>query len=317
MEKTLQSLIAGLKEYWSQYGCTIIEGYDLEVGAGTFHPETFFGCLRPLSPVECTNGGIDCIKKNCRLCHAWKSRHNVAYVQASRRPADGRYGKHPGRLQRYYQFQVLLRPSPPYLGELDGQACYLRSLQHLGLVLEEHEIRFIHDDWKSPSLGAWGCGWEVWLDGMEVTQYTYFQEVGGQKLSPPALEITYGLERLAMYLQDKATVYLLNYSPHCLYESLFLKQEEMFSRYNYEEVDIEFCKTSLQGCLNQSDNCMKKDLIYPAYDWTLKASHYFNLLDAKQCFSVQERASRLQDLKKSSVKIANKFVQNVQILKMD
>ncbi len=259
---SFQDLILTLQQFWAKQGCVVLQPYDMEVGAGTFHPAT---ALRALGP------------------KTW----NAAYVQPSRRPKDGRYGENPNRLQHYYQFQVILKPSPDNIQEL-----YLESLKQIGIDPLAHDIRFVEDDWESPTLGAWGLGWEVWCDGMEVTQFTYFQQVGGIECKPVSGEITYGLERLAMYIQGKENVYDLDFNGKGIkYGDVFLQNEKEFSAYN-----LEFADTAqlLQQFTDAEKECMAlidKNLPLPAYDQCIKASHRFNLLDARGVISVTERAS--------------------------
>ncbi|MDQ3731629.1 MAG: glycine--tRNA ligase subunit alpha [Pseudomonadota bacterium] len=261
--KTFQDLILALQNYWARQGCVLLQPYDMEVGAGTFHPATF---LRAIGP------------------EPWRA----AYVQPSRRPSDGRYGDNPNRLQHYYQFQVILKPSP-----LGIQALYLDSLRELGIDPLIHDIRFVEDDWESPTLGAWGLGWEVWLNGMEVTQFTYFQQVGGLDCRPVSGEITYGLERIAMYLQDVESVYDLRWaqSPQgaVTYHDVFHQNELEQSIYNFEQADIAVLFTWFDTCESESRRLIGAGLPLPAYEQTLKASHTFNLLDARHALSVSER----------------------------
>ena len=260
---TFQDLIATLQQYWSEQGCVIQQPHDMEMGAGTFHPATF---LRAIGP------------------EPW----NAAYVQASRRPADGRYGDNPNRLQRYYQFQVILKPSPADIQEL-----YLNSLQHLGIDTLTHDVRFIEDDWESPTLGAWGLGWEVWLNGMEISQFTYFQQVGGLECKPVSGEITYGLERIAVYLQDISNVYDLVWTDtgngSVSYGDIHHQDEVEMSAYNFEKADTTSLFRWFDECEAQSMMLVEDDLPLPAYELVLKASHIFNLLDARHAISVTER----------------------------
>jgi len=258
---TFQELFLSLHQYWAEQGCLILQSYDNEVGAGTFHPATF---LRALGP------------------EPW----NAAYVQASRRPTDGRYGENPNRLQHYYQYQVILKPAPHNIQEL-----YLESLSSFGIRMEEHDIRFVQDDWESPTLGAWGLGWEVRLDGMEITQFTYFQEIGGIALNPVSVEITYGLERVAMYLQQVDNVYDLAWNDSVKYGEVHHEGEVQFSRFNFEEASIEPLKQAFQRAEEESRALIAKGLILPAYDYCIKSSHLFNLLDARGAISVTERTS--------------------------
>ena len=262
MTLSFQDLILTLQHFWAEQGCVILQPYDMEMGAGTFHPAT---ALRALGP------------------KAW----NAAYVQPSRRPKDGRYGENPNRLQHYYQFQVILKPSPDNIQEL-----YLDSLRKIGIDPLAHDIRFVEDDWESPTLGAWGLGWEVWCDGMEVTQFTYFQQVGGIECKPISGEITYGLERLAMYIQGKENVYDLDFNDKGIkYGNVFLQNEREFSAYNLEYADTEQLLRQFTDSEKECVALLDKKLALPAYDQCIKASHRFNLLDARGVISVTERAS--------------------------
>ena len=260
---TFQGLIQTLQDYWAQHGCVIMQPYDMEMGAGTFHPATF---LRAIGP------------------EYWRA----AYVQPSRRPKDGRYGENPNRLQHYYQFQVLLKPSPDNIQEL-----YLGSLQLLGFDPLVHDIRFVEDNWESPTLGAWGLGWEVWLNGMEVTQFTYFQQVGGLDCRPVSGEITYGLERLAMYMQGVESVYDLVWTKGpqgvVTYGDVYHQNEVEQSTYNFEHANIEALFHQFDVCEHESQRMIEVGLPLPAYEQMLKASHTFNLLDARRAISVTER----------------------------
>jgi glycyl-tRNA synthetase alpha chain len=260
---TFQQLIFKLQEYWARQGCVILQPYDMEMGAGTFHTATF---LRSIGP------------------EPW----NAAYVQPSRRPTDGRYGENPNRLQHYYQYQVVMKPSPK-----DIQQLYLGSLQELGLDLNLHDIRFVEDNWESPTLGAWGLGWEVWLNGMEVTQFTYFQQVGGLDCRPVTGEITYGLERIAMYLQGVESVFDLVWTEGpegpVTYGDVFHQNEVEQSAYNFEHADVPFLFSLFDQCEKDSNRLIKAGLPLPAYEQVLKASHTFNLLDARHAISVTER----------------------------
>ena len=254
-----QDIILNLQNYWASRGCAIHQPYDIEVGAGTFNPVTF---LRVLGPEP----------------------YNAAYVEPSRRPTDGRYGENPNRLQHYYQFQVILKPSPQ-----DVQDQYLNSLTVLGVEPLKHDIRFVEDDWESPTLGAWGLGWEVWLDGMEITQFTYFQQVGGIDLKPVTAELTYGLERIAMYLQNVENVYDLKWNENILYRDVHLETEKQFSCYNFEASNTDRLFQWFDMYELESKELLEKKLVLPAYDYTLKCSHTFNLLDARGAISVTER----------------------------
>jgi len=258
---TFQDLILSLQNYWAEQGCIIQQPYDIEKGAGTFNPATF---LRALGP------------------EPW----NVAYVEPSRRPTDGRYGENPNRLQHYYQFQVILKPSPQNIQEL-----YLDSLKSFGIDPNAHDIRFVEDDWESPTLGAWGLGWEVWLDGMEITQFTYFQQCGGIDLKPIPGEITYGIERIAMYIQGVDNVYDLEWVDGIKYGDVHHQTEVEFSHYNFEEADTDMLFQLFEMYEKECIRLAEKDLVFPAYDFVLKGSHAFNLLDARSAISVTERAS--------------------------
>jgi len=260
-----QQVILTLQNYWASQGCLIHQPYDLEKGAGTFHPATFLRCLGP---------------------EPWRA----AYVEPSRRPTDGRYGENPNRLQHYYQFQVLLKPSP-----LQVQQLYLDSLAALGIDLNAHDVRFVEDDWESPTLGAWGLGWEVWIDGMEVTQFTYFQQAGGIDLKPISVELTYGLERISMMLQDKQSVYDLAWNDRVTYGQVHHQGEVEYSAYNFEFADtamlfklFEMFETECRR-LGQIGREQGRSQVLPAYDYCLKCSHVFNLLDARGAISVTER----------------------------
>ena len=259
---SFQELILRLQAYWGSKGCVILQPYDVEMGAGTFHPAT---TLRALGPKP------------------WKA----AYVQPSRRPGDGRYGENPNRLQHYYQFQVILKPAPA-----DSQKLYLDSLTALGIDAKRHDIRFVEDDWESPTLGAWGLGWEVWLDGMEVTQFTYFQQVGGIECDPVSTELTYGLERLAMYVQGVENVYELAYNDSGVkYGDVFQRSEREYSAFNFEFADTEMLLRHFGDAEMECAALLDKNLPLPAYDQCIKASHAFNLLDARGVISVTERAA--------------------------
>lgn len=256
---TLQDVILSLNRFWSKRGCVLHQPYDLEMGAGTFHPATF---LRALGP------------------EPWLA----AYPETCRRPTDGRYGKNPNRLQHYYQYQVVIKPSPDTI-----QSLYLESLTHLGIDPGLHDIRFVQDDWESPTLGAWGLGWEVRLDGMEITQFTYFQEIGGIELNPITVELTYGTERIAMYLQQVDNVYDLAWNDTITYGDIHYQTEVQFSKYNFEEADVSMLSTTFQAFEAEGTRLIKKGLPLPAYDYCIKTSHVFNLLDARGAISVAER----------------------------
>jgi len=260
---TFQGLILALQQFWAEQGCVIVQPLDLEVGAGTFHPATFLKAIGPES---------------------W----HTAYVQPCRRPTDGRYGENPMRLQHYYQFQVILKPSP-----LNIQDLYLNSLKMIGIDANVHDIRFVEDNWESPTLGAWGLGWEVWLNGMEITQFTYFQQVGGLECYPVSGEITYGLERLAMYLQGKDSIFDIVWanspSGAVTYGDVFHQNEVEMSAYNFEHADLDTLFKQFDDCETQCQSLIETELVLPAYEQVLKASHYFNLLDARSAISVTER----------------------------
>ena len=254
-----QDLILTLNQFWGERGCIIAQPYDMEKGAGTMNPATF---LRALGP------------------EPW----NVAYVEPSRRPTDGRYGENPNRLQHYFQYQVILKPSPD-----DVQELYLQSLERIGIHPREHDIRFVEDNWESPTLGAWGLGWEVWLDGMEVTQFTYFQQCGGIDCKPVCAELTYGLERLAMYIQNKESVFEIEWVDGISYGDVYLQNEIDYSHYNFEAADIEALQVWFEMYEREAKQVIAKGLVLPAYDYVLKCSHTFNLLDARGAVSVTER----------------------------
>ncbi|NIX14646.1 MAG: glycine--tRNA ligase subunit alpha [Candidatus Dadabacteria bacterium] len=258
---TFQKLLLELQNFWSKKNCIIYQPYDIEKGAGTFHPATFLRCLGP---------------------EPWQ----VAYVEPSRRPTDGRYGDNPNRLQHYYQFQVIIKPSPDNIQDL-----YLDSLKHLGINPTEHDIRFVEDDWESPTLGAWGLGWEVWLDGMEITQFTYFQQAGGIDLDPISVEITYGTERIAMYIQEVENVYDVEWTKGISYGEIHHRDEVEFSTYNFESSDYKMLTEQFSQFEKECENAAKNELSLPAYDYCLKCSHTFNLLDARGVIGVSERAN--------------------------
>ena len=271
---TFQGLILALQHHWAEQGCVVQQALDMEVGAGTFHPSTF---LRAIGP------------------EPWYA----AYAQPSRRPTDGRYGENPNRLQYYYQYQVLLKPSPE-----NSQELYLDSLRALGIDPMAHDIRFVEDDWESPTLGAWGLGWEVWCDGMEVTQYTYFQQVGGFDCDPVSVELTYGLERLAMYVQGVENVYDLDFNGNGVtYGDIFHQAEVEYSTHNFEYADVDMLRRHFEDAETECAALLKANLALPAYDQCLKASHRFNLLDARGAISVTERQAyilRVRELAKGS-----------------
>ncbi len=279
---TFQELVLRLERFWAGAGCLIAQPYDMEVGAGTFHPLTFFRALGP---------------------DPWKA----AFVQPSRRPADGRYAENPLRAQRYYQYQVILKPSPA-----DVQALYLRSLESMGIDLKSHDVRFVQDDWESPTLGAWGLGWEVWLDGLEVTQFTYFQQVGGVDLNPISAEITYGLERIAMFLQGKLDLYALQWNDDHTYGDVHRQDEIEGSTYNFEHADVEFQRKSFDAASAKSRQLLEAGLILPAYEQLLKSSHAFNLLDARGAVSQNERPTLIAGIRNSAKRCAEAYVKRLE-----
>ncbi len=280
-DNSFQALILKLQAYWAARGCVILQPYDMEVGAGTFHPAT---TLRALGP------------------QPWKA----AYVQPSRRPTDGRYGENPNRLQHYYQYQVILKPSPA-----DSQELYLGSLRALGIDPLSHDIRFVEDDWESPTLGAWGLGWEVWCDGMEVSQFTYFQQVGGIDCDPVSVELTYGLERLAMYVQGVENVYDLAFNAGGMrYGEVFLQAEREFSAYNFERADVDMLRRHFDDAEKECKAVLDADLALPAYDQCLKASHLFNLLDARGVISVTERQAYILRIRTLARGAAEKWIES-------
>ncbi len=275
---TFQQIILKLQSYWDAQGCALLQPYDMEVGAGTSHTATF---LRALGP------------------EPWKA----AYVQPSRRPKDGRYGDNPNRLQHYYQYQVVLKPAPANILEL-----YLGSLEALGFDLKANDVRFVEDDWENPTLGAWGLGWEVWLNGMEVTQFTYFQQVGGIDCRPITGEITYGLERLAMYIQGKESIFDLEFAPGLRYGDVFHQNEVEQSSYNFEHSDVEFLLTAFAAHERQAQHLMQQQLALPAYEQVLKAAHTFNLLDARGAISVTERAAYIARIRNLARSVAQSYL---------
>lgn len=278
MQLTFQDIILKLQHYWANQGCAILQPYDMEVGAGTSHTATF---LRSLGP------------------EPWKA----TYVQPSRRPKDGRYGKNPNRLQHYYQLQVVLKPSPLNILEL-----YLGSLKALGFNLKENDIRFVEDDWENPTLGAWGLGWEVWLNGMEITQFTYFQQVGGIDCKPITGEITYGLERLAMYIQGVDNVYDLTWTDNLKYGDVYLQNEIEQSAYNFEHSDADFLFQAFTAHEKQANHLISKYLALPAYEQVLKAAHSFNLLDARGSISITERAEYIGRIRNLARNVASSYL---------
>ena len=285
---TFQEMILKLQTFWAEQGCVLLQPYDMEVGAGTFHSATF---LRSLGP------------------EPWAS----AYVQPSRRPTDGRYGENPNRLQHYYQFQVVVKPSPENFQEL-----YLESLNVLGINTKVHDVRFVEDNWESPTLGAWGLGWEVWLNGMEVTQFTYFQQVGGLECKPVMGEITYGLERLAMYLQNVESVYDLVWSETpfgtVTYGDVFHQNEVEQSTFNFEHADVDFLLTQFNFFEKEAKRLIEAKLALPAYEMVLKASHTFNLLDARKAISVTERQSYILRVRELAKSVAQAYYASREVL---
>jgi glycyl-tRNA synthetase alpha chain len=275
-----QDIIHILNKFWGEKKCVIEQPYDIEVGAGTMSPSTF---IRSLGPKE------------------W----NTAYVQPCRRPQDGRYGDNPYRLQRYFQYQVIMKPSPDNIQDL-----YLKSLEALGIDPLKHDIRFVEDNWESPTLGAWGLGWEVWLDGMEITQFTYFQQVGGFEADPVTVEITYGLERLAMYLQEKENVYDLIWVDDITYGDIYYQNEVEQSTYNFEIADIDFLLEEFNSYEKEAKRAGENNLTLPAYDYTLKCSHVFNLLDARGAISVTERTRYIKRVRNLAHMCAKSYLES-------
>lgn len=278
---TFSQMLLNLQSFWQDQGCTIVQPYDMPAGAGTFHNATF---LRSLSSKP------------------WAT----AYVAPSRRPTDGRYGENPNRLGSYYQFQVLIKPSPDNIQEL-----YLKSLEMLGLDIKKHDIRFVEDNWESPTLGAWGLGWEVWLDGMEVTQFTYFQQVGGIPCSPVPVEITYGVERLAMYLQEKESVFDLVWNENkfgvTTYGDVHKQSEYEFSKYNFEIANVSMLLEQFENAGIECKRCLEENLPLPAYDYCLMASHTFNVLDARKAISVTQRQNYILKIRELAKGCAVKY----------
>lgn len=277
---TFQKIIQTLQNYWEKQGCILSNPYDIETGAGTFNPDTFLMSLGP---------------------EPW----NVCYVEPSRRPKDGRYGENPNRVYQHHQFQVIMKPSPDNIQEL-----YLKSLEALGINLKEHDVRFVEDNWESPTLGAWGLGWEVWLDGMEITQFTYFQQVGGLEVEITPVEITYGLERIALYLQNKNNIYDLYWSENVKYGERRTQYEYEMSKYSFEVSDSEMNFKLFDMYEKEANNCIKHKLVLPAYDYVLKCSHTFNNLDARGSISTTERMSYILRVRDMAKKCAELFVEN-------
>ncbi len=278
MSMSFQDVILSLQDFWAKQGCVVVQPYDTEKGAGTFNPSTF---LRSLGP------------------EPW----NTAYVEPCRRPTDGRYGENPNRLQHYFQFQVLMKPSPD-----DIQDLYLQSLYELGVDPKRHDIRFVEDNWESPTVGAWGLGWEVWLDGMEITQFTYFQQVGGIELDPIPVELTYGIERICMYLQDVDSVYDLEWVPGVTYGQVKHQDEVEFSTFNFEQADVPFHRELFDRYESECLRLIELGLVLPAYDYCMKCSHTFNVLDARGAISVAERQKTIFRVRTLAKAIAEAYV---------
>lgn len=277
---TFQEIIFHLNTFWSDRGAIVVQPYDIEAGAGTFNPATFLRCLGP---------------------EPW----NVAYVEPSRRPTDGRYGENPNRLQLFYQYQVLIKPSPK-----DIQEQYLESISTMGIDFKKHDVRFVHDDWESPTLGATGLGWEVWLDGMEITQFTYFQQAGGFELDPVSIEITYGLERVAMFIQQKDDVYDILWNEEITYGAIRKREEFEFSVFNFESATIDKHVKLFNDYEDEAEMLLEKDLVLPAYDMVMKCTHVFNLLEARGAISVTERTSYIQRVRNMAKKVASSYVKS-------
>lgn len=278
MTLNFQDLILNLSRFWSDYGCIIQQPYDIEKGASTMNPATF---LRALGPEP----------------------YSTAMVEPCRRPTDARYGENPNRLGHYFQYQVILKPSPD-----NAQELYLKSLEAMGIDLSKHDVRFVEDNWESPTLGAAGVGWEVWLDGMEITQFTYFQQVGGLEVKPVALEITYGLERIAMYIQNKESVFDIMWNNKLKYGDIYLQNEIEQSKYNFEYSDAERLFSLFDAYQKEVDNCINAELVLPAYDYVLKCSHTFNLLDARGVISKDERINFINRVRTMASAVANLYV---------
>jgi len=277
---SLQNIIIKLQEFWSQNGCYIASGYDTEVGAGTMAPDTFFRVLG---------------KK------PWK----VAFWQPSRRPGDGRYAENPNRVQKHNQFQVILKPTPD-----NGQTLFLNSLNHLGIDIRSHDIKFDEDNWASPSIGAWGVGWQIMCDGLEISQFTYFQQAGGIELNPNSLEITYGLERLAIFLDKRKSIYNLKWGHDISYSELRTEEEKQFSIYNFEIANIDFLRNIFDQYKNEAKKLIESNLYLPAYDYLLKCSHTFNILDARKAISTAERTTLIKTMRDLSSMIAKKYIKD-------
>jgi len=277
---TFQQVVLQLQDYWNQHGCALLQPYDMEVGAGTSHPATF---LRALGP------------------EPWKA----AYVQPSRRPKDGRYGENPNRLQHYYQYQVVLKPSPDNIQDL-----YLESLAELGVDLQQNDVRFVEDDWENPTLGAWGLGWEVWLNGMEITQFTYFQQVGGLDCKPITGEITYGLERITMYLQGVDNIFNMVWTPGVSYGDIYHQNEVEQSKYNFEQSNVAMLLAHFNDYEHETKRLMEAELALPAYEMVLRAAHTFNLLDARGAISVTERAAYIGRIRNLAKAVAQSYYES-------
>jgi len=275
---SFQEMLLRLERYWSDYGCVLLQPYSSEVGAGTFNPATFFRVLGP---------------------EPW----SAAYVEPSRRPKDGRYGQNPNRLQMFYQYQVVLKPAPADVLEV-----YLESLRHIGIDLERHDVRFVEDDWESPTLGAWGLGWEVWLDGQEITQFTYFQQSGGFDLEPITAEITYGIERIACFLQGVGRIMDLRWSRDMRWDELFLNNEVEWSRFNFEQSNAPLLFDQFEKNEKEADRLLGQGLVLPGYDYVIKCSHFFNLLEARGAISVTERVGFIARVRKLARKAAGAWV---------
>ena len=270
-----------LQEFWAKEGCLIFQPYNSEVGAGTFNPATF---LKVLEGKE------------------WR----VAYVEPSRRPKDGRYAENPNRVQQYFQFQVILQPPPENVQDI-----YLKSLEYLGIKVEEHDIRFVEDDWESPTLGAWGLGWEVWLDGLEITQFTYFQQIGGIDLKLPACEITYGLERITMFIQEKDNIFEIKWNEKLTWGDVYKQFEKEWCIFNYQKANINLYFKLFENFEKEAEKLIEENLIYPAYDYVIKLSHIFNILDARGAISPSQRASLILRIRKLSKKVAEKYIEKI------
>lgn len=277
--QSFQEIVENLNRFWANYGCVIRQPYDLEKGAATMSPATFFGVLGP---------------------KPW----NVAYIDPVRRPTDGRYGENPNRLFHYFQYQVILKPSP-----LDVQDAYLNSLRAIGIEPAKHDVRFVEDNWESPTLGAWGTGWEIWAEGMEITQFTYFQECGGFPCKPVAVELTYGLERIAMFIQKVDNVYDIEWTKGVKYGDIYLPQEKQHSKYNFEVADIAMLTNLFNAYEAEAKKLMDQELALPAYDYILKCSHSFNILDARGAVSVTERMGYILRIRKLARRCAKLYVE--------